>query len=109
MKNRSETVIALWQRIWDCLEAEKRRIQAEIRNYPHPIPACDQHFNSLLESRDKVLVEMDRAKAAQNERLAECDPVRLLSAFLDTATCLDAATAWQIRTMLPEGPNGLET
>jgi len=42
------------------LEAEKRRINDEINHYPPPIPACDAHFNYLLEQRAAVAHYSDR-------------------------------------------------
>jgi hypothetical protein len=42
----------------DFLEAEKRRLYEEIRNYPTPIAACDQQFNHLLEQQARVIAEL---------------------------------------------------
>jgi hypothetical protein len=42
------------------LNEEKRRIYEEIRNYPRPVPVCDQHFNYLLEERDRICRELNR-------------------------------------------------
>jgi len=36
------------------LQAELDRVQAEIRKYPLPIPACDAYFNHLLEERGRL-------------------------------------------------------
>jgi hypothetical protein len=40
------------------LEAEKRRLDQEIRNYPTPIPRCDAQFNHLFEERERILREL---------------------------------------------------
>jgi hypothetical protein len=40
------------------LEAEKRRLDEEIRNYPTPIPRCDAQFNFLFEQREKIVREL---------------------------------------------------
>jgi hypothetical protein len=40
------------------LEAEKRRLDEEIRNYPTPIPRCDAQFNHLFEERERILREL---------------------------------------------------
>ena len=37
------------------LEEEKRRLDAEIRAYPTPIPRCDAQFNHLFERRAEVV------------------------------------------------------
>ena len=42
------------------LEAELDRVQAEIRKYPPPIPACDAYFNHLLEERGRISDELTR-------------------------------------------------
>ena len=36
------------------LKKERARISEEIGSYPSPIPACDAHFNYLLEERSKI-------------------------------------------------------
>ena len=38
----------------DALEAERRRLDEEIRTYPRPIPRCDAQFNHLLEERARI-------------------------------------------------------
>ena len=45
------------------LEAEKRRLDDEIRNYPTPIPRCDAQFNHLYERRQQVTQELERLEA----------------------------------------------
>jgi len=40
------------------LEAEKKRIQEEIRSYPAPIAGCDEQFNYLLQRWSKVRREL---------------------------------------------------
>ena len=46
------------------LEAEKRRLYEEIRNYPTPIAGCDQQFNYLLEQQARVAAALNRVRAA---------------------------------------------
>ncbi|MDB5922053.1 MAG: hypothetical protein JWN13_989 [Betaproteobacteria bacterium] len=48
------------------LEQERLRLQAEINQYPAPIPACDVYFNDLLERRSRVCDEL--ARLAQTEQ-----------------------------------------
>lgn len=45
------------------LEAELGCLQAEIRNYLPPIPACDAYFNHLLEERGRIADELARLDA----------------------------------------------
>ena len=42
------------------LEEEKRRLDAEIRAYPTPIPRCDAQFNHLFERREEMVRELER-------------------------------------------------
>ena len=46
------------------LERERLRIDAEIRSYPAPIPACDVYFNDLLEQRSRVCERLNALKAS---------------------------------------------
>ena len=46
------------------LEAESRRINEEIRDYPRPIAACDLQFNYLLEERARLTGELRRMHEA---------------------------------------------
>jgi hypothetical protein len=41
------------------LEEEKRRLDAEIRAYPTPIPRCDAQFNALFERRESIVRELE--------------------------------------------------
>jgi predicted nucleic acid-binding Zn-ribbon protein len=50
------------------LEEEKRRLDAEIREYPTPIPRCDAQFNALFERRDAVVRELETLKTAKSAR-----------------------------------------
>ena len=46
------------------LEEEKRRLDAEIRSYPTPIPRCDAQFNALFERRDAIVRELQALREA---------------------------------------------
>jgi hypothetical protein len=50
------------------LEAEKRRLYEEIRNYPTPIAGCDQQFNYLLEQQARTVAELNRIRASTEDR-----------------------------------------
>jgi hypothetical protein len=45
------------------LEAIRRDLLTQIRNYPAPIPACDVHFNTLLEQRNLVSEALQELEA----------------------------------------------
>jgi hypothetical protein len=63
------------------LEARRDRICAELGEYPRPVPACDVHYNRLLEERTAVcrdLEQLDEASlddAAARRLLALLAPV----------------------------------
>ena len=46
------------------LEEEKRRLDAEIRAYPTPIPRCDAQSNALFERRDAIVRELQALREA---------------------------------------------
>jgi hypothetical protein len=46
------------------LEEEKRRLDAEIRAYPTPIPRCDAQFNALFERRAAIVRELEDLESA---------------------------------------------
>ena len=50
------------------LEAERKRIQAEISAYPAPIAGCDEQFDYLLERRSQVRRELARLVAEERVR-----------------------------------------
>ena len=57
------------------LEAERRRINEEIWNYPRPIAACDLQFNYLVEERARLTGELRRMQEAF-QKACETDPDR---------------------------------
>ena len=60
-----------WQSLRRAIESLKDSVSAEIRNYPPPIPACDAHFNHLLELRRLLPLELARLDdAAKNGSLS---------------------------------------
>lgn len=58
-----------WTQIIASLEAQRLRIHAEITAYPMPIPACDAHFNHLLEQRARICEALRQARIAAD---AQC-------------------------------------
>ena len=49
----------------EALEGERLRIEAEIRSYPAPIPACDVYCNDLLEQRSAISERLTAIRRAQ--------------------------------------------
>ncbi len=53
------------------LKRERDRIHEEIRSYPPPIPACDEHFSHLLGERARVARELARVRRELRSHLRE--------------------------------------
>jgi len=82
----------LWDRVRRHLEAIRRPIQDEVRRYPPPIPACDAHFNHLLEQRSLLSRELVRLDTACRHG----DPEAAVADFVRTSPCVDEAAAREI-------------
>ena len=77
---------APWRAAKSLLEAEKRRIIAEIRGYPPPIAGCDAQYQHLTERRQLIGRELVRLEAAQSGGATAFDDFIASSAFIDAAT-----------------------
>ena len=88
----TQSLHPLWDRLKRHLEARRRPIQDEIRRYPPPIPACDAHFNHLLEQRSLLSRELVRLEAACRDG----DPETAVAAFVRSSPCVDDSTAHEI-------------
>jgi hypothetical protein len=108
LKSKAEVVKSVWQSIRTRLESEKKSIADEIKNYPRPIPACDQQFNFLLEERTRIVRELERLDVASRESLTSCDPEGGIEAFLQSPSSLAAGAGQAIRAALKEGLARLE-
>jgi hypothetical protein len=51
------------------LEAERRRLDDEIRHYPTPIPRCDAQFNHLFDQRARIVAAIDALAALETVEL----------------------------------------
>ena len=49
-----------WTKITNRLKERREEIVREIRSFPAPIPACDVHYNSLLEERRRINDELEK-------------------------------------------------
>jgi hypothetical protein len=54
--------LALIGRIESALQQSKQRIDAEIKNYPRPITACDVQFDHALEEQARIRQALTRAE-----------------------------------------------
>ncbi len=96
-----DTVQSVWQIIREELDATRHQIHEAVLNYPPPIPACDQHFNYLLEQRTGVAQELRRQKALAEESLTSHAPAKALGEFVASAIYISDATKQNIRSYLP--------
>lgn len=82
-----------WAQLRRLLETRRRPIQDEIRKYPPPIPACDAHFNHLLDQRSALSRELVRLDAVSRgpdgNNDAAIDEFIRSSAFLDDKAVSD--------------------
>jgi hypothetical protein len=81
---QAESVKAAWEKMRAYLENKKARIYEEIRNYPRPIPGCDQQFNHLLEERARVARELNQIDEAFRKTLATGAPLPQIDEILTT-------------------------
>ena len=79
----------LWQQAKTALEQRLAEVKEEIRYYPPPIPACDVHFNALLEERAKLphaLRHLDELQQQSPKNMIVLEQFIASSAYLDEAT-----------------------
>jgi hypothetical protein len=70
-----------WAGLRRQLERLMGEVDAEIRAYPAPIPACDAQFNRLLELRRLLPEELARLDAAAES------PATSVAAFVRASPC----------------------
>ena len=73
-----------WEALKEQLEQKRCVILDDIAKYPHPIPACDQHYNYLLQERLRLSLELRRLKGAITESMTSEDPRCSVQAFIET-------------------------
>lgn len=96
-----DLLMSVWQTLRDQLEAKQNQIYGDIAHYPPPIPACDQHFNYLLEQRTGIALELRRQKALAEESLTSRDPVALIGEFIESSIYVNDETKQRVRSCLP--------
>ncbi len=96
-----DALTSVWQTIREQLEAKQNQIYEEIANYPPPIPACDQHFNYLLEQRTEIALELRRQKSLAEASLTSPDPVACIDDFVASSVYPNDDAKQRIRSGLP--------
>lgn len=93
--------LSVWQTIREQLQAKQNQIYEDISSYPPPIPACDQHFNYLLEQRTGIAQELRRQKALAEESLTSREAVALIGEFVESSVYLNDDAKQHIKSCLP--------
>ncbi len=86
------TVQEIQETIKKALEHKKQQLLEEIKRYPPPIPACDQHFNYLLEQRTGISQELRQLNRLFEENQERQDMTTVMQAFIAESVYLDNET-----------------
>jgi hypothetical protein len=92
--------ISICQEIRRHLESRRDQVCQEITNHPTPIPACDVHFNRLLEERTKIFQELGRLDQLQGDVQARKQDIASLEDFINTSEAVDAEDRYKLGTAL---------
>ncbi len=87
------------------LRAAQVAINREIGAYPAPIPACDAHFNGLLEERRRLSRSIRDIDAALTRGDIQSPTGTDFKRLGETVRRIDADLATRLLTVFPEGPN----
>jgi hypothetical protein len=98
----SRLVQATWNHIRDHIERKRAGVNHEIKNYPPPIPACDQQFNYLLEERGRIVRELARLDTYAEQSRTRVDAKSLIDEFISSSAYIDVAVKRAIRSSLKE-------
>jgi hypothetical protein len=105
----SECMEDIWNRIRKHLETKRAQILEDIVNYPPPIPACDQHYNYLLEQRVHISQELRRLNTLLQDRSASQDGFKLIDEFLTASAYIQDEVEQDIRTAYKDALSGAES
>ena len=105
----SEWIGDIWNRIRKHLEMKRAQILEDIVNYPPPIPACDQHYNYLLEQRVHISQELRRLNTLLQDRSASQDGFKLIDEFLTASAYIQDEVEQDIRAACKEALSSAES
>ena len=92
-----DSIKSAWRNIKYHLEKKRDRIYTEIKDYPPPIPACDQQFNFLLEERTRIAQVLNQIDKLAAESLSHSTPLQLLDQFIRSSPDIHYTVARKIR------------
>lgn len=95
-------VKSAWEQIGAHLEQERERIHQEIKSTPPPVPACDVHFNHLLEARARLCEELDQVRQAANDSVAPGEAIKRINEFLRSSHHVGDEAKQAIKSWLHE-------
>ncbi|MBV7335998.1 hypothetical protein KFU94_48735 [Chloroflexi bacterium TSY] len=83
----------LWHEVREYLVNQKKQILQDIRDYPPPIPACDEQYNYLLEKRTTITREINQLTRLCEDGFEETKGLALLREFVSSSLFIDEKTA----------------
>jgi len=83
------------------LEAHKRRIATEIRQYPMPIPGCDAQYNFLLEERASVNQELKQLETLSKRALNALELTQSVCDFINTSEHIQPEKSRELLALVP--------
>lgn len=86
---RLEPVVSICQEIRDYLEHRRDQVCKEITHYPTPIPACDVHFNRLLEERTKIFQALARLEELRGDGQTRQDDMASIDDFIRSSEAIN--------------------
>ncbi len=102
----ADPVMAVCEAIRGRIEDRRDQVCREIGEYPTPIPACDVHFNRLLEERRKVFEDLDRlGDISGGARASEID-VAAIDALIVASTAIPEKEKPALRRALQTAAGG---
>jgi len=99
---RNDLLDNAWAKIRAHLERQRDLNYEQIKNYPMPIPGCDQQYNYLLEQRTSISRELTRLHDAINADRHAADRVELITDFIQSSSHVDAGIAREILSLLTQ-------
>jgi len=81
-RERLEPAVSMCREIRNHLERRRDLVCEEITRHPTPIPACDVHFNRLLEERTKIFQELGQLDRLQEDARARKVDIAALEEFI---------------------------
>lgn len=67
----------------------------DTRDYPPPIPACDEQYNYLLKKRTAITREINKLSCLYEAGFEEVNGLTLLREFVSSSLFIDDVTEFQ--------------